>query len=85
MMYLLTAIGLPPDGTQKCWKRTGHAPSLRVIPWHFPYNKENVHYTALSTEARNVYAILVGKSEEKSHLAEVITDATIIYTGFCNE
>ena len=52
LIYLLTAIGLPPTGsstvhiytqkihrtTQKCWKSAGHAPSLRVIPWHLPYN-----------------------------------------------
>jgi hypothetical protein len=52
MMYLLTAIGLPPGGgstvhiytqtiqrtTQKFWKSAGRAPSLRVIPWHLPYS-----------------------------------------------
>ena len=74
MMYLLTAIGLPPDGTQKFWKRAGRAPSLRVIPWHLPCNKENLQCTALSSEERNVYTILVGKPEEKNHLADLITD-----------
>jgi len=52
MIYLLTAIGLPPSGsstvhinietihktTQKSWKRAGRAPSFPVIPWHFSYN-----------------------------------------------
>ena len=51
-IYLLTAIGLPPDGsstvhsytqkihrtTQKFWKSAGRAPSWLVIPWHLPYN-----------------------------------------------
>jgi len=36
--------------------------------------KKNIQYTALSTEARNVYTNLVGKPEEKSHLADLITD-----------
>jgi len=62
MIYLLTAIGLPPGGSstvhiytqtthratqnkqyteqhKKFWKSTGRAPSLRVIPWHLPYNR----------------------------------------------
>jgi len=24
--------------TQKCWKSAGRASSLRIIPWHLPYN-----------------------------------------------
>jgi len=24
--------------TQKWWKSVGRAPSLRVLPWHLPYN-----------------------------------------------
>ena len=57
MIYLLTAIGLPPGGsstvhiytqiihrtTQKFWKSAGRAPSLRVIPWHLPYNCGKKH------------------------------------------
>jgi len=49
---LLTAVGLTPGGssavhiytqtihrtTQLIWKSVGRAPSLRVIPWHLPYN-----------------------------------------------
>jgi hypothetical protein len=61
LIYLLTAIGLPPDGSNTVhiytqtihrtaqnkqyieqhkifWKSSGRAPSLRVIPWHLPYN-----------------------------------------------
>jgi len=52
MIYLLTAIGLTPGGsstvhiytqtihrtTQLMWKSAGRVPSLRVIPWHLPYN-----------------------------------------------
>ena len=52
MIYLLTAIGLSPGGsstvhiytqtihrpTQLIWESAGRAPSLRVIPWHLPYN-----------------------------------------------
>ena len=52
MIYLLTAIGLTPVGsstvhiytqtidrtTQKFGKSAGHAPSLRVMPLHLPYN-----------------------------------------------
>ena len=52
MIYLLTAIGLTPGGsstvhiytqtihrtTQLTEKSAGRAPSLRVIPWHLPYN-----------------------------------------------
>jgi len=52
MIYLLTAVGLPTGDsstvhiyrqtiyrtTQKFWKSAGRAPSLRVIPWHLPYN-----------------------------------------------
>jgi hypothetical protein len=61
MIYLLTAIGLPPGGSstvhiytqtvhrttqnkqyteqhKNYWKSAGRDPSLRVIPWHLPYN-----------------------------------------------
>ena len=53
MIHLLTAIGLKPGGsirahiyTQKyieqhndlVLKSAGRAPSVRVIPWHLPYN-----------------------------------------------
>jgi len=52
-MYFLTAIGLPPVGSSTVhiytqticrktqnffWKSAGRAPSLRVLPWHLPYN-----------------------------------------------
>ena len=53
LIYSLIAIGLTPSGsstvhiytqtihrlTQKVWKSVGRAPSLRVIPWHLPYNR----------------------------------------------
>jgi len=52
MIYLLTAIGLPPGGssavhiytqtihrtTQIFWKSAVRTPSWRVIHWHLPYN-----------------------------------------------
>jgi len=61
MIYLLTAIGLSPDGSstvhiytqtihrttqitteqhklQLIWKIADRGPSLRVLPWHLPYN-----------------------------------------------
>jgi len=52
LIYLLTAIGLSLGAsstvhiytqtihrtTQQFWKSAGRAPSLRVIPWHLPYN-----------------------------------------------
>jgi hypothetical protein len=38
--------------TQKFWKSAGRAPSLRVIPWHFPYNwgKSCVSVSSQTTE-----------------------------------
>jgi hypothetical protein len=66
LIYLSTAIGLPPSGSgtvhiytqtihkttqqqsntnnkqnnikQQIWKSAGRAQSLRVLPWHSPYN-----------------------------------------------
>ena len=54
MIYLLTAVGLPPGGSSTVhiythkqyreqhklliWKSADRAPSLRVVPWHLPYN-----------------------------------------------
>jgi len=54
-MICLTAIELTPGcsstvhiytqtihrTTQKFWKTAGRAPSLRVLPWHLPYNWGN--------------------------------------------
>jgi len=53
MIYLLIAIVLLPGGSstvhiyiqiihrttqQLIWKNAGRDPSLRVLPWHLPYN-----------------------------------------------
>jgi uncharacterized integral membrane protein len=52
MTDLLTAVGLTPGGsstvhiytqtihrtTQLIWNSAGRALSLRVMPWHLPYN-----------------------------------------------
>jgi len=53
MIYLLTAFGLTPGGCSTVhiytkqyidqqnsliWKSADHAPPLRGIPWHLPYN-----------------------------------------------
>jgi len=45
---LLTAFGLTPGGSSTAhiytettllfWEECGPCPSLRVIPWHLPYN-----------------------------------------------
>ena len=57
MIYLLTAIGLTPGGsntlhiytqtihrtTQQFWKSAGRAPSWLVLPWHLPYNRGKKH------------------------------------------
>ena len=52
MIYLLTAVGKPPGGSNTVhiytqtitqnntiiWMSAGRAPSLRVLPWNLPYN-----------------------------------------------